>query len=178
VDFATPHCTALPFLLWSPKCYLVSWALVLKNGIPKYMEYSNLNENSFLKLYSQQNGKVLHTTFNVVPADCHTLVSTFWKLLNSSFKEGAMTSSFSGISCLLKTPSLFQTNDNQMELSLDCTVDEAGHPTSVSLELPSLQQQCEEHCLGGRKLNPAFFFTLSELLASLFHSGELNSTVH
>jgi hypothetical protein len=25
---------------------------------------------------------------NVVPVDCHTLVSTFWKLLNYSFKEG------------------------------------------------------------------------------------------
>jgi hypothetical protein len=26
--------------------------------------------------------------FNVVPVDCHTLVTTFWKLLDSSFKEG------------------------------------------------------------------------------------------
>jgi hypothetical protein len=66
-----------------------------------------------------------------------------------------------------------------MELSLDCTVDEAGHPTSVSVELPSLKPQCEdERCLGGRKLNSAFFFALSELPASLFHSGELNGTAH
>jgi hypothetical protein len=66
-----------------------------------------------------------------------------------------------------------------MELSLDCTVDEAGHPTSVSVELPSLKPQCEdERCLGGSKLNPTFFFTLSELPASFFHSGELNSTAH
>jgi hypothetical protein len=66
-----------------------------------------------------------------------------------------------------------------MELSMDCTVDEAGHPTSVSVELPSLKLQCEdERCLGGRKLNSAFFFALSELSVSLSHSGELNSTVH
>jgi hypothetical protein len=66
-----------------------------------------------------------------------------------------------------------------MELSLDCTVDEAGHPTSVSIELPSLKLQCEdERCVGGSKLNPAFFFALSGLLASLFHSGEFNSAAH
>jgi hypothetical protein len=66
-----------------------------------------------------------------------------------------------------------------MELSLDCTVDEAGHPTSVLVELPSLKPQCEdERCLGGIKLNPAFFFALSELPASLFNSGELISTAH
>jgi hypothetical protein len=64
-----------------------------------------------------------------------------------------------------------------MELSLDSMVDEAGHPTSV--DLPSLKPQCEgERCLGGSKLNPSFFFALSGLLASLFHSGELNSTMH
>jgi hypothetical protein len=56
-----------------------------------------------------------------------------------------------------------------MELSLDYTVDEAGHPTSLSVELPSLKPQCEdERYVGGRKLNPAFFFALSELPASLF----------
>jgi hypothetical protein len=44
-----------------------------------------------------------------------------------------------------------------MDLSLDYTVDEAGHPTSVSVELPSLKPQYEdERCLGGRKLNPEF----------------------
>jgi hypothetical protein len=62
---------------------------------------------------------------------------------------------------------------------MDCTVDEAGHPTSVSVELPSLKPQCEDdHCPGGSKLNPAFFFTLSGLPTSLFHSGVLNSTAH
>jgi hypothetical protein len=66
-----------------------------------------------------------------------------------------------------------------MELSLDCTLGEAVHPTSVSVELPSLKRKCEdERCLGGSKLNPASFFTLSVLAASLFHSGELNNTVH
>jgi hypothetical protein len=57
-------------------------------------------------------------------------------------------------------------------------VDEAGHPISVSVELPSLKPQCEDERPGGSKLNPAFFFALSELPASLFHSGELNSTAH
>jgi hypothetical protein len=32
--------------------------------------------------------KLYTLLFNVVPIDCHTLVPTFWKLLNSSFKEG------------------------------------------------------------------------------------------
>jgi hypothetical protein len=41
---------------------------------------------------------------------------------------------------------------------MDCTVDETGHPTSVSVELPLLKSQCEdERCLGGSKLNPVFF---------------------
>jgi hypothetical protein len=72
-----------------------------------------------------------------------------------------------------------QTNDNQMELSLDCMLDEAVHPTSVSVELPLLKWQCEdEHYLGGRKLNPASFFALSVLRSSLFYSEELNNTVH
>jgi hypothetical protein len=72
-----------------------------------------------------------------------------------------------------------QTNDNQIELSLDCTVDEAGHPTSVSVELPSLKPQCEdEHCPGVSKPNPAIFFALSGLPTSIFHSRELNSTAH
>jgi hypothetical protein len=58
-------------------------------------------------------------------------------------------------------------------------VDEAGHPTSVSVELPSLKPQCEDECcLGGSKLNPAFSFALSGLPASLFHSGEFNGTAH
>jgi hypothetical protein len=81
--------------------------------------------------------------FNVVPVDCHTLVPTFWKPLNSSFKEGFRLLVYPtfhscnnliiiGISCLLKPSSLVQTNDNQMELSLDCTVDKAGHPTSYN----------------------------------------------
>jgi hypothetical protein len=66
-----------------------------------------------------------------------------------------------------------------MELSPDCTLGEAVHPTSVSVELPSFKQQCEdERCLGGSKLNPAFFLALSVLAASLFHSRELNNTVH
>jgi hypothetical protein len=66
-----------------------------------------------------------------------------------------------------------------MQLSLDCTLDEAGHPTSASVELTSFKPQCEDkRCLGGSKLNPAFFFALSELPASLFHSGELNITAH
>jgi hypothetical protein len=44
-----------------------------------------------------------------------------------------------------------------MKPSVDCTVDEAVHPTSVSVALPSLKRQCEdESCLGGSKLNPAF----------------------
>jgi hypothetical protein len=91
----------------------------------------------------------------------------------------AMTSSLFRNLLPPQNPSLVQTNDNQMELSLDCTVDEAGHPASVSVELPLLKLQCEDECcLGGRKLNSAFFFALSELPASLFHSGELNSTTH
>jgi hypothetical protein len=50
-----------------------------------------------------------------------------------------------------------------MELSLDCTLDEAGHLTSVAVELPSLKSQCENgRCLGGRKQNSAF----SSLLAN------------
>jgi hypothetical protein len=66
-----------------------------------------------------------------------------------------------------------------MELSLDCKVDEAGHPISVSVELSSLKPQCEdERCHGERKLNPAFFFALSGLPTSLFHSEEFNSTPH
>jgi hypothetical protein len=86
---------------------------------------------------------------------------------------------YSGISCLLKAPSFVRTNDNQKELSLDCTLDEAVHPTSVWVELPSLKQQCEDKpCLGGSKLNPTSFFALSVLPASLFHSGELNNTAH
>jgi hypothetical protein len=56
-----------------------------------------------------------------------------------------------------------------MELSLDCTVDEAGHPTSVSLELSSLKPQCQdERCPGGSKLNPAFFFALNGLPLHFF----------
>jgi hypothetical protein len=40
--------------------------------------------------------------FKVVPIDCHTLVPTFWKLLNSSFKEGFR---------LLVYPTLHKCND-------------------------------------------------------------------
>jgi hypothetical protein len=40
--------------------------------------------------------------FSVVPVDCHTLVLTFWKLLNSSFKEGFR---------LLVYPTLHSCND-------------------------------------------------------------------
>jgi hypothetical protein len=40
--------------------------------------------------------------FNVVPVDCHTLVLTFWKLLDSSFKEGFQ---------LLVYPTLHSCND-------------------------------------------------------------------
>jgi hypothetical protein len=40
--------------------------------------------------------------FNVVPVDCHTLVSMFWTLLNSSFKEGFR---------LLVYPTLHSCND-------------------------------------------------------------------
>jgi hypothetical protein len=66
-----------------------------------------------------------------------------------------------------------------MELSLDCTLDEAILPTSVSAKIPSLKRQCKDKGnLGGSKLNPASFFAWSVLAASLFHSGELNSTVH
>jgi hypothetical protein len=65
-----------------------------------------------------------------------------------------------------KIPSLVQTNDNQIELSLDCTVDETGHPTSFSVGFPSLKPQCEDkRRLGGSKLNPAFYFAVSGLLA-------------
>jgi hypothetical protein len=40
--------------------------------------------------------------FSVVAVDCHTLVSMFWKLLNSSFKEGFR---------LLMYPTLHSWND-------------------------------------------------------------------
>jgi hypothetical protein len=68
-----------------------------------------------------------------------------------------MTSSLFWNFLLPQTPFIGPKNDNQLELILDCTVDEARYPTSVSVELPSLKLQCEEEsCLGGSKLNPAF----------------------
>jgi hypothetical protein len=43
-------------------------------------------------------------------------------------------------------------------------VDEAVHPTSVSVESPALKQQCDyERCLGGSKVNPAVFFVFSSM---------------
>lgn len=106
--------------------------------------------------------------FNVAPVDCNARVSKF-----------SMRHHYSGIACLLKTPSLVQTNDNQMEPSLDYIVDEAGDPTSAAVQLPSLKWQCEHrHCLGGGKLNPAFYFALSRLPASIFLSRELNNNAH
>jgi hypothetical protein len=93
-------------------------------------------------------------------------------------RTAAMTSSLSLNLLLLQTPSAVQTNDNLMEPSQDYTVDEAVHPTSVSIKSPALKRRCEEErCLGGSKVNPAVFFALSELLASLFQSVELNNTV-
>jgi hypothetical protein len=128
--------------------------------------------------------------FNVVSVDCNALVPAFWKLLNSSFKDGFQWLLYPTLhtcndltvileSRVLKAPSLVQTNNNQIELSLDCTLDDPVQSTSVSIELTLLKQQCEdERCFGGSKLNPAPFFAFSILLATAFHSGELNNNAH
>jgi hypothetical protein len=66
-----------------------------------------------------------------------------------------------------------------MEPSQDYMMEEAVHPTSVSIKSPALRRRCEDkRCLGGSKVNPAVFFILSKLLASLFQLEELNNTVH
>jgi hypothetical protein len=64
-----------------------------------------------------------------------------------------------------------------MEPTQDYAVDEAVHPTLVPIESSALKWRCEDECcLGGSKVNPAVFFILSELLASLFQPEELNNT--
>jgi hypothetical protein len=48
-------------------------------------------------------------------------------------------------------------------------MDEAGHPTSVSVELPSLKPQCEdERCLGRKKIESRLFLRFERIAGFTF----------
>jgi hypothetical protein len=82
----------------------------------------------------------------------------------SNFEQLQRRHHLLGISCPLKTPSAAQTNGNLMEPSQDYTVDEAVHPTLVSVDAPGLKRRYEENrCLRGSKVNPAVFLNFSSL---------------
>jgi hypothetical protein len=79
-------------------------------------------------------------------------------------RTAAMTSSLFRNLLPPKTPSAILTNGNLMEPSQDYTLDEAVHPTSVSIESPALKRWCEDKCcLAGSKVNPAVFLNFSSL---------------
>jgi hypothetical protein len=83
----------------------------------------------------------------------------FWSV---QLRTTAVASSLSRNILPLKTPSAVQTNGELMKPRQDCTVDEAVHPASASVQSPALKRRCEdERCLGGSKVNPSVFFVFS-----------------